>query len=344
MNQSLNEFRTLYLDKLLSFLWRQWFALGVAGYGDTEDNRVIDPEALLLFTFSIGRYDARLFDEVLDWLNTNGDFINIQRLKMIIRQEQFIGQSILPAVAELISQRHNTLKWKGLIENTKQINSKESLFFLKDGKPMEQYGAPEPIFSKHGFNRGEIELKGKTQPVRTMHTTGLLFKLRALFGINARSEIILYLVTHDAAHPSLIAREIYYSQKTVQDTLVDMVKSGLILIRPVGREKQYRLKTEDWVNFLGYKGERLQWVNWALLLKALEEIWLKLNQKELTGLNPIAQSSELRVLMQSVRAKIESAGFAGALSDDKLYLGESYTGIFLADIKNLLLNLSAGGD
>jgi len=336
MNQSLTEFRTLYLERLLSFLWRQWSALGVAGYGETRDNWAIDPEALLLFTLSVGRYDARLFDEVLDWLDTNGNFINIQRLKMIVRREQFAGQAILPAVAELLTQRHNSLKWKGLIQDKEAPVHKEGLFLLKDRQPLEQYGAPEPTFLKYGFNRGRIKLRGQTQPVRVMYNTGLVFKLRALFGINARSEIILYLLTHEAAHPSLIARDIYYSQKTVQDTLVDMAKSELILIRPVGREKQYWLKTWDWLSFLGHNNKQIQWVNWVSLLKALEDIWLKLNQKELSGLSPLGQSSELRVLMQSVKTKIESAGFAGALSDDKAYLGESYTSVFLSDIEKVL--------
>ncbi len=43
-----------YKDQLqtlvLGFLWRQWTALGVAGQAHPQENRVIDPEALLLVT------------------------------------------------------------------------------------------------------------------------------------------------------------------------------------------------------------------------------------------------------------------------------------------------------
>ena len=71
MSMQLQKFRDHFRELILQFLWRQWSALGVAGYADGEDNWVIDPEALLLFSLSISRYDQRLFDEILDWLTIN---------------------------------------------------------------------------------------------------------------------------------------------------------------------------------------------------------------------------------------------------------------------------------
>ncbi len=336
MNLSLTEFRDFYREHLLLFLWRQWSALGAAGYGETKDNWVIDPEALLLFTCFIGRYEARLFDEVLDWLDTNGSFINVQRLKRIMQQEPFAGKSALSAIAAIMSQRHKFLKWKGLARQTKAPDILENLFFLRNSQPMENFGQQEPTFQKYGFSRGKIEFRGHTQPVRVVNNTGFLFKLRALFGISARCEILVYLLTHKSAHPSLIAKEIYYSQKTVQDTLVEMAQSGLIRIRPIGKEKHYWLKSQEWLNFLMHQGKPLLWVKWPPLLSAFEQIWIKLNKKEFLNLEPLVQSSELRALMRTIRPKIEGSGFAEALSDDKPYLGENYTPVFLSDIRRLL--------
>ena len=338
MNQSLTEFRENYLERLLSFLWRQWSALGVAGYGTSDDQWFIDPEALLLFTCHLGRYDARLFDEVLDWLNTNGNSINIQRLRNILHSENFTDKKVLTAIADFMSRQHKLLKWRRLknVDNMGASKSEESLFFLKDGKPMEQFGKPEAMFQKHGFYRGEINLRKHTQPVRVIYNTGFLFKLRALFGINARCEIIAYLLTHESVHPSLIARETYYSQKTVQDTLVEMTQSDLVHIRPIGKEKHYWVNKEVWLSFLGHQDKQIQWINWPSLLSSLEQIWLKLNQDKFLGLDSLVQSSELRALMQKVRPKIESAGFANAISNDRLYLGESYLSIFLSDVEKIL--------
>ena len=89
MNPSLKKFKGEYLTLLLDFLWRQWSALGVAGQVRANDDWVVDLEALLLLTCTVGRHDPRLFDEMLDWLQTNGWLINVMRLKRILRVEKF---------------------------------------------------------------------------------------------------------------------------------------------------------------------------------------------------------------------------------------------------------------
>jgi len=343
MEKSLKEFRDFYLEFLLHFLWRQWAAIGVAGHTETRSKWIIDPEALLLFTCTIGRYDARLFDEVLDWLDVNGNFINIQRLRNILTKEKYAGGKVLSAIAKISTGHSKCLKWKTLLKSglNEFTNNPTSLFFFKDGKPMVSYGEQDADFNNYGFARGKIELRGHTQPVNITKNTGILVKLRALFGINARCEIILYLLTHKSAHPSLIAREIYYSQKTVQDILVEMIQSGLVRVRTVGREKHYWLDKKKWFEFLKQDNGLLQWMNWPAILSALEIIWIKLNNNKILEYNSLLQSSELRVLMQKVKPRIETSGFAEILSDDRLFPGEDYTGIFIEDIKRLLENIRA---
>ena len=80
------DFRDIFLDNILGFLWRQWSAIGVLGEARAREPWVIDPEALLVFTLETGRYDPRLFDEVMDWLVTNGHLIDMQRLRGILRK------------------------------------------------------------------------------------------------------------------------------------------------------------------------------------------------------------------------------------------------------------------
>jgi hypothetical protein len=57
------------------------------GVGETP--WMIDPEALLLATCTFGRYEPRLFDEVLDWMRTNGWVMNTQRLGTVLREESW---------------------------------------------------------------------------------------------------------------------------------------------------------------------------------------------------------------------------------------------------------------
>ena len=339
MNQSLTDFKESYLELLLDFLWRQWSALGVAGYSAGGHRWTIDPEALLIFTCTMGRYDPRLFDEMIDWLDSNGRFINIQRLKAILKKESFSGERVMAAIAGIMSRRAVMQKWKRLSRNINKDQSQEALFYKKTGVPMPFFGEPDPDFERYGFRRGKLKLRGYSKPAWIMRPAGLTYKLRALFGVNARCEIMLYLLTHPSGHPSRIASDTYYYQKTIQDTLIDMTRSGLIQVRSQGREKHYWLQPEQWSLFLPSAGEFPEWITWPPFFSALERIWLALNRPELSALEPLLLSSELRKLMKAVKTDIQRAGFARVLSDDNLYLGEEYISIFLADIKNIFENI-----
>ena len=84
---SQQDFRDLFLENILNFLWRQWSALGVLGEARTKDPWIYDPEPMFLFTLEMGRYEPRLFDEVMDWLTVNGRWIDMQRLRGILREK-----------------------------------------------------------------------------------------------------------------------------------------------------------------------------------------------------------------------------------------------------------------
>ncbi len=336
MNPSLREFRNEYQELLLDFLWRQWSALGVAGHEQCTDQWIIDPEALLLITCTLGRHDPRLFDEVLDWVNTNGIFINILRLKRILSAEQFSGERVLAAIAGLLSSGSDVLKWKSLAESVQRGKKSETLFFAKNGQPLPSLVKEDPHFARYGYKRGPIRSRNQSQDFRATEQTNLMLQLRALFGINVRCEIVLYLLTHEAAHPSRIARDAYYFGRAVQNTLVDMTHSGVIHLRTAGREKHYWIHPYAWAALLNRKEPFPKWVTWPPLFSALERIWLRLNDPKLLTADPLLQSSEVRHLMIEVRPLIERAGFEKALSDDRQYIGEAYLPVFLSDMRKLL--------
>ncbi len=336
MNQSLSTFNKEYQNLVLNFLWRQWSALGVAGQAGREDAWIIDPEALLLLTCTMGRHEPRLFDEALGWLQENGRFINVMRLKRILRTEKFASGRALAAVASCLSKGTEVMKWKMLAESVPLPPAAEEFFILPDGKPQPILGEPEPHFLRYGFKRGPLRLRGYSQKFRPAQPTNLALQLRALLGINVRCEIMLYLLTHEAAHPSQIAREAYYFERAVQGTLVDMNQSGVAGLRAHGREKHYWLKPEHWAALLNRPPVFPEWVTWPPLFSALERIWLKVNDPGLEALEPLLQSSELRRLMAEVRPAIERSRFDKNLSDNREYLGEKYLPVFLADVIKLL--------
>lgn len=339
MHPLLKNFRTTFRKQLLDLLWRQWSSMGVSGYSGEAESRLIDPEALLLFTFTVGRHESRLFDEVLDWIDLNGRFISIQRLKNIMRKEPYQGIDVAAAVAGIMSKRASMAKWKRLSLEAGKAEDVKDLFFDSDGQPMPLFGEPDGHFLKYGLRRGKLSFQGRSSAFNPSLKCNLVLKLRALLGVNARSEILAYLVTHDSGHPSQIAREVFYFPKTVQDALVEMTRSGLIHVRRSNREKHYWLNPAQWALLLNTEKELPVWIQWPALFRALKEVWLTINDARLSDLDPLLLSSELRELVRRVRDPIEGAGFAPTLSDDSAYHGEEYIEVFITDLERLAARL-----
>ena len=336
MNPSLKTFKEEYQELLVNFLWRQWSALGVAGQSGAEDVWIIDPEALLLLTCTLGRCEPRLFDEVLDWLQENGRFINVNRLKRLLAREKFAGDRVLATVAGVLAKGTEATKWKLLADSIGPLPPTTVFFLAADGGPQPVVGEAEPQFARYGFKRGPLRLRGYSQPFPATRPTSLTLQLRAVFGINVRCEIMLYLLTHEAAHPAEISRETGFFERAIQSTLVDMSRSGVVGLRSQGRQKHYWLKPEPWAGLLNRPPVFPRWVTWPPLFAALERIWLKLNDPKLESLDPLLQSSELRQLMGEVRPDLERARFDKCLADPRQHLGEKYLPVFLADVLQLL--------
>lgn len=336
MNSLLEKFKQDYLESLLDFLWREWSSLGVSGYQQSESNRVIDPEALLIFSCTMARYDARLFDEILNWLDMHGHCINIQRLKRIQKTEIFNSTQVLAAIAGLMTDRGKISKWKRLSFYERKNDVQEDLFLNKEGSSIQPFGESDPIFYQYGLQRGKLQFREQIQPIRILQPKNLWYRLRALWGVNARAEIMLYLLTHESGHPHGIARETYFFQKTIQDALVDMAKSGVVYISQRGREKHYRIKREQWFNLLNNQVYNPEWCTWAPLFSVFDQIWHLINHEKFLNSDSLAQSSELRQSMKKNRQRIEKSGFGRVLSNEDLYLGEDYIPVFISDVSGLL--------
>ena len=132
---------------------------------------MLDPEALLLATTSLGR-DPRLFDEVLDWLNTNGQFINLQRLQNL--GQRFGDLTVLRPMAAYLAGRSVHAKWKTLLREKPTVSEAQPLF---PGVPV--FGSPDELFARHGWQRGPVTLRRLSQPADPHRPTNFLIKLRA---------------------------------------------------------------------------------------------------------------------------------------------------------------------
>ena len=317
-------FREFYLENILTFLWRQWSALGVAGGARAEEMWVIDPEALLIFSLQTARYEPRLFDEILDWLVINGKWIDIHRLRGITKIKDEKTQRLLSVVAYFLSQEVKSYqrKWH-VLRTLRKLDSdiqSEMLFQTKQGKPYPKPGVESKesrvggvesrqsrgsaIFHDYGFLRDEFSLRKMSKSVSVVAKSNIRFLLRALFGIGSRSECILYLLTHEAGHPAEVANAIGISARGVQDALIELAESGLVFTRLKGKRlMEYWLSQEKWWEFLfGMNYEEIKrpvWLDWISLFSALMNVWKILNEIEKSK-SDYMRSSKLRESMDTI--------------------------------------------
>ena len=92
----------ILINGLLRLISQQWAALGVdVRSEDSPPEAVIDPEALLWATLEVARYDPRLFDAVIEWLQLNHQWIDAGRFRRIdpCKNKNDIRWSILGSIA-----------------------------------------------------------------------------------------------------------------------------------------------------------------------------------------------------------------------------------------------------
>ena len=317
---------------LRDLLWRQWSALGVAGTAKPAGGACIDLEALVLLTTTQGRRDARLFDEVLDWLWNHGQMVNVQRLRNIQRSLALGEPRVIAAIAAWLTQRSTLSKWKSLaVPPAESASSPEPFFSSGDGARQPVFGESDPIFLRHGFRRGPIRRRELSQAPNPTAAALLPWKLRSLFGVQARCEVLLWLLTHLSGNPADIARASFYFPRTVEETLNEMAGSGLVQSARTGREKRFWLKPADW-SFLrtwdapaGFPA----WIDWPRLFAVQTRLMAVLDR---TDLSPTLQASELR----RVFAELQPILMAGSLTPwfraGRHHTGVDFTAALRADL------------
>ena len=72
-------------ENAIAILWAQWGVLGLSFDTQTKNNALIDPEALLVFTWSMGRADPRLFSAALNWSVRREQLLDFNRLKYFLK-------------------------------------------------------------------------------------------------------------------------------------------------------------------------------------------------------------------------------------------------------------------
>ncbi len=324
-------------SKLTDFLWQEWSALGVFPPPSSQTRRLVDPEVLLLLTSEIGRYEARLFDEVLDWLLLNSRWINTQRLRSLHVKHGIGDPCVLAAIARSMMEHDPATKLRNLSLLSEGKQPPEGLFRTGYSEQRSSFEAQDRIFEQYGLLRTERSPRSYSKSVAMAHPCSLQFRLRALFGLGMRADILSYLLTHDGAHPSGIAQFLGYSQKRVQDTLVEMVESGQVQVRSSGRMKIYQLDKNSWAEFLVPGSANFcGWIYWLPLARGITTIWREIWAIDPACTDDYTLSSKLRTAMRAARDDMHASGITFNITDDKSYIAEAYLHVFEQDMSRML--------
>ena len=320
MDTSLLNFRSRSLEAILDLLWRQWCSLGVAGHSEpAAENGLIDPEALLLATTSLGRHEPRLFDEMLDWLSRYGSLINLQRLKNLHRSNRLGDECVLTCIADWLATNTTQQSWKSLAKAAKSDTPVQTLF--RSGVTTVRH--PDSFFLAHGLERSFFQPRGMSRAPDPTLPPNLIFTLRALIGVSARVEIILCLAGGGATHASEIARMTGYAPRTLQALLQEMLLSGHILSQEPatsrlpkvrkGANRRYHLQPSDWA-FLTLGRPLPQWRPWAALFSLVQEVLTVIPGTEKKNKHPAIISSKLRESLATHGLALASSGLLPALA------------------------------
>jgi hypothetical protein len=319
---SLTESRDSLLGAVVDLLWAQWTELGVGGTRGTSAS-IIDPEALLAATTVFGRYEPRLFDEVLDWLSLHSAVLDVTRLRRVSAVHNLGDKRLLAAIVNFMRERSSNGKWSGaadraLAGEAAEPYAPQPLFRTGDGNALPSFGASDAFFAAHGFERPELVLRGMSSAPDPRRPALARLRLRALTGQGVRAEVLLYLTTHDHAHGRLIAERACFSQRQVAEYLAELSRAGLAEAWQDGRRVEYRLlPLSDSVGV----SITARYIDWVAAFGTLCDLWTTLGQ---AAREPDAYraSTVLRPALEAIAGILPVEGFDIGRLEPIRYPGE----------------------
>ena len=311
MKNLLKKYRADLTQAVLDVIWGTWSQAGVMGQGQPAVGRVVDPEPLLLLTWECARQDARVFDEVLDWLVRNGRWINVMRLTTLLEEDQTCSPALAGAVAAFMMQHDKGPKWLTLAQRYRPTVGPPLVpLFQRQGKPLTPvHEGRDDIFARYGWARPPVVLRGQSQPMPAWTPTSLILKCRAFFGVNIRADVFAWLVTHGRGTASELARELGFSQRRVQDTLMEMQLAELFQTRFDGNRKEYSLDAnKGWQLLFEATLERAIWFNWRAFGRAVSMVWKRAFSLKEEGLTEYILESEIAKALAEAQPDFTAAG------------------------------------
>lgn len=284
---------------ILHLFWGVWSELGVSGWGRTHQDWAIDPEPLIAFTPGIAAEDPRLRDEVTDWCIRNWRHVSRVRLRNILRDNE-LGSS------------------EAWGEFAATVNRAAGSTF------------PGATVARRYQTTGRSMLRPLTEP------SAVYMRMRAVFGLGARTEVLRYLLfSDDRATAAELAPKTNYAKRNVAEACEILAQAGVLSSTAVGNRLYFSIADAPaLMEVIG--GFPSQTPDWSALFRVVSRIFDWTFE---------AKSKSSRVLT------VETHRVAVSIDDDLIVLGigpaprsagEEFVGVWEKWAKTMTKRLSEG--
>ena len=279
---SAQEYKKQVFEAVQDLLWKQWTALGVPGHiAASKSNTVLDPEALLVFSAGFARYDQRLYDLILDWLQVHSSQINIQRLKALHAKSEWKDSASLGYMSA-VTAKTDPIRWNkpAMDYLPNNATSPVALFLDENGEPERYIPRQDELALKYGFRRN-VRVDEQEMSVSLPKTAAtLLPRMRGFLGISARAETLLVLLTSPRCKVQDIVDRSGFTWKSIQDVLSELASGGFVSsVDGVSRGKLYDLPEPESIRKLFGIRQGSLFPNWLCIYDTIGLLWQ-------TGSNP----------------------------------------------------------
>jgi len=249
-----------FAEQATALAWGAWVELGVSGWTETHSDWAIDPEPLIVFTAFLGDEDARLRDEATDWCVRNWRYVSKTRLKNLVREQPAAMRGAFGAFAATVGD-HAGVVWP--------YASEPRRFTVTGRSAAPQLDKPSMVW----------------------------LRLRAMFGLGARTEILRYFLSHDDGRSSTatISTATNYTKRNVSEECESLAHAGVLSVRPMGNRFYYSLaKRAELEPFVGS-------------MPAITPNWISMFgiARQLVSLESAAETGTTRTLAVKARSAID---------------------------------------
>lgn len=192
-------------DALLNLLWRQWHEIGApaARQKSAAPQSIIDPEALVLCSLAMVQREPRLGDALVSWCATNSEHLSVQRMKNLARDYPAEVRALLPGLAHVMVKAGKDLRWRSIAGAMSAVPA-----VLAQRVPKQSTAVP--------LDR----------------PSAFFLRMRAVFGLGLRADIIVFLLRkrdpQDYSSAGEIARALGYNRTAIKRTLDTLEAAGAL--------------------------------------------------------------------------------------------------------------------